>query len=250
MRAITATSFRGRRSSSRTASEADVAPVSSIVTLPRRFFAYRDARARRKRLDEAGLSDARDIGTDMSEEELMRLFELALAAPPGASALEIGSYLGASSCYLAAGLAANGGHLYCVDTWRNETMTEGERDTYDEFFANTRRFAHTITPLRTRSADLVETDIATPLSLVFVDGDHAYEAVAGDFEMAGRLLAPEGVIAFHDFAAHHFEGVSRVVGEALATGEWVMAGIVDSLAWIRRARWIEPPWLSGAVSAP
>ncbi len=48
-------------------------------------------------------------------------------------------------------------------------------------------------------------------------------------------LAEDGTICFHDVTC--FEGVSRVVGEALATGQWMIAGLVDSLLWIRRPKW-------------
>lgn len=50
--------------------------------------------------------------------------------------VEIGSYLGASSCYIAA--SKNCQKLYCIDTWANEGMSEGLRDTFDEFIINTK----------------------------------------------------------------------------------------------------------------
>ncbi len=36
------------------------------------------------------------------------------------------------------------------------------------------------------------------IDLLFIDSDHDYEAVRGDVVMYGRLLAPRGVLAFHD----------------------------------------------------
>jgi predicted O-methyltransferase YrrM len=39
------------------------------------------------------------------------------------------------------------------------------------------------------------------MDLVFVDGDHSYEAVKNDSEKALRMLAPGGIILWHDFAA-------------------------------------------------
>lgn len=53
--------------------------------------------------------------------------------------VEIGSYLGASSCYIAA--SKNCQKLYCIDTWANEGMSEGLRDTFDEFIDNTKKIS-------------------------------------------------------------------------------------------------------------
>jgi predicted O-methyltransferase YrrM len=36
------------------------------------------------------------------------------------------------------------------------------------------------------------------LDLLFIDGDHSYEGVRRDYELYGPLVAPGGVVAFHD----------------------------------------------------
>jgi predicted O-methyltransferase YrrM len=38
----------------------------------------------------------------------------------------------------------------------------------------------------------------SPPSLAFIDGDHRYEQARRDYENAGRILAPGGIIALHD----------------------------------------------------
>jgi len=179
-----------------------------------------------------GLGHARDISSWTGPSELRALHDLAAAAPPNAAALEIGSYLGASTCYLAAGLARGGGRLICVDTWNNETMPEGERDTFAEFTRNTRVVADHVTVVRKRSERLDDGDIPTPIHLAFIDGDHGYEAVRRDFDIVAARLAPNGVVAFHDFGDASFPGVTRVVGEALASGRWVQRGFLRTLVWI------------------
>jgi predicted O-methyltransferase YrrM len=182
-----------------------------------------------------GLGHARDIPSWTGPTELRALHDLAAAAPPNATAVEIGSYLGASTCYLAAGLARGGGRIICVDTWNNETMPEGERDTFAEFTRNTRPVADRIAVVRKRSDLLGDGDIPVPIHLAFIDGDHAYEAVRRDFEIIAGRLAPNGIIAFHDFGDASFPGVTRVVGEALASGRWVQRGFVRTLVWITPA---------------
>jgi predicted O-methyltransferase YrrM len=188
----------------------------------------------RSALAAQGANEVHRIASWTSEAELHALYGLARSCPPGAVALEIGSYLGASSCYLAAGLQQSSGKLFCVDTWANQTMPEGPRDTFGEFLRNTRSFAETIVPVRVPSDMLAVEDIALPLDLVFIDGDHSYSAVAGDFERAARWLGDDGVIALHDAGIPDHPGVDRVLGEALISGRWVLKGVVDSLAWVRR----------------
>ena len=81
----------------------------------------------RKILIRYGISYANKIKTDTLEEESRTLYLLALKIREGGQGLEIGSYFGASTCYIVAGLAQRNGHLTCVDTWKNETMPEGEQ---------------------------------------------------------------------------------------------------------------------------
>jgi predicted O-methyltransferase YrrM len=181
-----------------------------------------------------GAEHVHQIASWTSELELQTLYKLARSCRHGAVALEIGSYLGASSCYLAAGLQQHSGRLFCVDTWANQTMPEGQRDTLAEFLRNTQPFTGTIVAVQKKSNLLMSEDIATPLDLVFIDGDHSYPAVASDFERTARWLRDDGTIALHDVGISDHPGVDQVLGEAIRSGSWVLKGMVDSLAWVRR----------------
>ncbi len=95
------------------------------------------------------------IETHMSFEERLELFRLALQLPSGFVACEIGSYLGASTAFLAAAASMRGGHVHAVDTWRNDDMPdEPGIDTFDRFLNNTRLFQHVITIHRGLAADM------------------------------------------------------------------------------------------------
>ncbi len=173
------------------------------------------------------------ISTHMTARELNTLYMLAKELGESAKALEIGSYLGASSCYIAAALASKDGHLFCVDTWENQTMPEGEKDTLNEFKNNTKAVADRITTIRKNSQELVPSDfLESPLSLVFIDGDHSYQGAKNDYEKANSWIVGGGILAFHDCIC--FEGVARTIGEALATGNWKFGGQVDNLLWLRK----------------
>ena len=173
-----------------------------------------------------------DIQTHMSTRELNTLYDLASELPEGAKVLEIGSYLGASSCYLSTALSPKGGHLFCVDTWENQTMPEGERDTFLEFKKNTSEVSTYIHPVRKNSQNLCKTDIQLPLDMVFIDGDHSYAGVKNDYEKMIEWIRGGGILAFHDCV--HFAGVSKVIGEALASGSWQIKGHIDNLFWLQK----------------
>ncbi len=185
-------------------------------------------------LKAAGVANADTIPTYTTKRELHALYLLATSCPTGAVALEIGSYLGISCCYLAAGLMRVEGDLICVDTWQNETMPEGVQDTFAMFKNNIAAVEHLVTPIQKRSEELTDANISQPLHLVFLDGDHSYKAVNGDFHKVAPHIVEDGMLAFHD--AISFSGVSRTIGEALGSGEWQLAGLVDNLVWLTKTK--------------
>jgi predicted O-methyltransferase YrrM len=188
--------------------------------------------AARRSLRASGLRGVDKISTFTTPDELAALLDLAMHCPPGAAALEIGSYLGASACYIAAGLAHVGGMLTCIDTWQNETMPEGERDTFAEFQRNVAAVRHRLILIRKPTEELTTAELGGPFHLVFIDGDHSYAAARRDFDLVAPAVAPKGIVAFHDVRA--YPDVTRVVGEVMATGEWEPVSIVSNLMWLRR----------------
>jgi predicted O-methyltransferase YrrM len=186
-----------------------------------------------RQLRRRGFRNVAQIPTFTVVPELEALFLLARKCRPGARVLEVGSYLGASTCYLAAGLSPTG-TIVCVDTWQNQTMPDGIRDTLAEFQNNLAPAKDQITQIRKASSDVTPAELGEKFDLIFLDGDHSYQQTKSDFQLAAACLAEDGVIAFHD--SLYFEGVSRVIGEALATGAWQCGGLVRNLFWIRPAK--------------
>lgn len=201
--------------------------------LARRLDHYSYGRMVREHLRRAGLAEADQIRTFTTRQELCNLMELALACPDNATVLEIGSYLGASACYLAAGLFGRNSTMYCLDTWNNETMPGGLHDTFTQFQQNLAPVWSMIRPLRKRSAELTAADVGAPINLAFLDGDHSYETTHNDFQIVSPLMAPDGVIALHDTKS--FPGVAKALGEILCDGKWRLEGHVQNLTWLKRA---------------
>jgi predicted O-methyltransferase YrrM len=201
--------------------------------LARRLDHYSYGRVVRDYLGRAGLLNADQIQTFTTRHELCNLMELALACPDNASVLEIGSYLGASACYIAAGLFGRNATMYCVDTWNNETMPGGVHDTFTQFKQNLEPVWSMIRPVRKRSADLTAADLKPPFNLAFLDGDHSYDTTHNDFRIVSPMMAPDGVIALHDTKS--FPGVARALGEILCEGRWRLDGHVQNLTWLKLA---------------
>jgi predicted O-methyltransferase YrrM len=175
---------------------------------------------------------SRSIHTHTTELEREALYSLGLACSGARQVIEIGSYLGASTVCLAAGLSEIGnGILYCVDTWSNETMPDGQRDTLQEFLRNTCNYSACIKTIRKRSDQITKSDFHGDFDLAFIDGDHSYVAVRNDVDTLMPLLSNGAIVAFHD--SKYFPGVSKVIGECLASGLWQLQGAVDNLAWLK-----------------
>lgn len=151
------------------------------------------------------------IPSHLTDAERLQLFQLARDKSVVA---EIGSYIGASACCLAAAVESNrNGIVCCIDTWRNDSMSEGNRDTWDAFLRNTAVFESRIAPFRGLStvvSDQVR-DYASRIDLLLIDGDHSYEGVKADWECYRNMLGENSIVVFHDYG--WAEGVRRVVHE-------------------------------------
>jgi predicted O-methyltransferase YrrM len=198
----------------------------------RRYAGIWDKQWLEGQLNKLGLAHAGKIHSYTTPAELETLFRLAGSCPPGSQAIEIGSYLGASTCFIAAALHPINGRLVCVDTWQNETMPDGATDTFSEFSRNVAPVSSLIRKIRRRSSDLAAIDLPTAMAFAFIDGDHSYETVRLEASVLDPLMAGDGTIVFHD--ALYFCGVSRVIGELLVTGRWKLFGQVENLVWLKK----------------
>lgn len=143
-------------------------------------------------------------------EEREMLFNLSKKMKKGSVIVEVGSHLGATSCMLALGNRNN--KVFCVDTWRNDTMPEGLRDTFGEFQKNIKDFANII-PLRGASED-VSKKFDEKIDLLFIDGDHSYEGVKTDVFSWIPRCRDGAIVVFHDIGPGCSEyGVNQVIKE-------------------------------------
>jgi predicted O-methyltransferase YrrM len=157
------------------------------------------------------LQHAFAVESHMTRKERVVLYKLSSSK---SVITEIGSYVGASTCcFGATANALKNTQIICIDTWNNDAMSDGNRDTWVEFKKNTSSFFDFVVPIRGFSTDVVEQvrKVAHSFDILFIDGDHSYEGVKADWEAYKHFLKPDSIVVFHDYG--WAEGVKRVVHE-------------------------------------
>jgi MMP 1-O-methyltransferase len=157
---------------------------------------------------------AETAGGFMPAAEGLALFEAAAAYAARGPVLEIGSYCGKSTIYLAAAARAAGQLVITVDHHRGSEEHQPGWEYHDPGLvdAATGRL-DTLPRLRAtlaaagledhvvvvvgRSADVAGL-WRTPLGMVFLDGGHTEQAAVTDYEGWAPKVAPGGVLAIHD----------------------------------------------------
>lgn len=157
------------------------------------------------------LTQAFRVESHLTVSERIALFKLARNKK---RICEIGSYIGASACCFGAAVVnEESSRILCIDTWNNDAMTEGARDTWAEFKKNTEKYSKNINPIRGYSTEVVDLvrSFSPEINLLFIDGDHSYEGVKADWETYKHFLSSGAIVIFHDYG--WAEGVRRVVHE-------------------------------------
>ena len=158
----------------------------------------------------------------LDEEEGQCLYEMALEAGPLGPCLEIGSYCGKSTLYLATACQKSDSILYSIDHHRgSEEQQPGEEyfdpdlldpqsgdvNTFNVFRTTINRggLEETVVPIVSRS-EVAARLWATPLSLVFIDGGHSMEAACTDYDAWSGHILPGGFLLIHDIFTDPSEG--------------------------------------------
>ncbi len=168
------------------------------------------------------------IPTKLTFDERLLLLNLAKQVVTGGVIVEIGSYIGASSCFLAEGAAERFAYIYCVDTWQNDAMPEAKRDTFDEFNKNITHYKEYITPMKGESVK-VASSFSKEIDLLFIDADHSYEGCKEDIKAWLPKMKHNGTIIFHDYG--WAEGIQRAVQDLIRPIESMPGRQLDSMYW-------------------
>jgi predicted O-methyltransferase YrrM len=182
-----------------------------------------------------------------------RLFDLACEASTAGPCLEIGSFCGKSAVYLGAACKQFENTLFSIDHHRgSEEHQPGEQyfdaDLFDPFHFRVDTLRHfratlvaadlerTVVPLVT-SSTIAARHWSTPLSLVFIDGGHAYDTVLNDYLIWYRHIQPGGFLVFHDIFPDPADGGQapyEIYQRALSSGRFRPMPMTGSLGVLQR----------------
>jgi len=181
---------------------------------------YRRIKARLRKKHSASFARATACKGMMRDDELLALYNLARGASKDGVIVEIGSYRGASTIALAQGsmqgpnipVFAIDPHDFTSMVGYKFTMTDSAYFMQNILLADV---AHLVRPITLFSYEVYD-GWRRPISLLWIDGDHSYEAVKQDFERFSVHLLPSAPIVFHDAFSPRF-GVHLFLDELMAT---------------------------------
>lgn len=119
-------------------------------------------------------------------------------------ALEIGSYEGASTCWLLQNhLKDSNSKITCLDSWEGgaEHSDIDMNAVYTRFLSNVKDFEDKVEILKGYSFDILVSlqDRNSYYDFIYVDGGHTAKDVIGDAVLSFPLLKSGGIMAFDDY---------------------------------------------------
>ncbi len=153
------------------------------------------------------------------EDDIILLYLKAYDLPRNGSIIEIGSYLGLSSCVMAQALIDSQNHgarIYCIDDWMDADayfkQTGGKGNAFDAFRSNLQRAGvdKLIHIKKMKSSDAAADFLNETADLIFLDGDHSFGGCYTDLNAWYSKLKPNGILIGHDYA-NCFEGIPKAV---------------------------------------
>ncbi len=159
-------------------------------------------------------------------------------ARDGAHFVEVGSWLGKSTAYMAVEIVKSHKKIRfdAVDTWQGSpeaiiqhVIDKYGVDAYEQFLKNLWNVLDVVIPIRLPSVHAARLYRDNSLDFVYIDADHRYEFVKQDILAWRPKIKKGGVIAGHDYTQDH-PGVIKSVNEIFGTPQ------VDYNSWwIRNA---------------
>jgi predicted O-methyltransferase YrrM len=153
---------------------------------------------------------ANEIEGWLSEQQGRALFAAAANCSGRGAIVEIGSWKGRSTTWLASGARTRGLKIYAVDPHEGSREDPVAR-TFDAFIANVSRAGvlESIHPLMMTSAAAVEA-VKGPVELLFLDADHSIAGASRDADLWLARVMTGGTVMLHDVATSGYSGPRRV----------------------------------------
>ena len=142
--------------------------------------------------------------------------------PSGSRFVEVGSWKGKSSAFMAVEIANSGKDIefYCVDNWSGSSEHAGLKldSLFKEFKENMKPLERYYKPVKSDSLVAARSFDDDSLDFVFIDASHEYEDVKNDILAWLPKVRKGGVLAGHDYyvdGEDYYPGVKRAVDECL-----------------------------------
>lgn len=157
--------------------------------------------------------------------EGQRLAYLASIVPKELAIVELGTWKGRSTAWLGLGSRyGRGARVFAIDHWKGSPEQQGlfphqDCSTYPDFRANMDwlELWDIVNPITGSTLDVAKT-WDKDIGLLFIDADHEYESVRGDFLAWSPFVVVGGWVALHDIAS---PGPNAVAGEFIRdSGAW------------------------------
>lgn len=202
-------------------------------------------------MDPALLDAARSARGFMPDDEGLALYRAAAVAGPQ-PIVEIGTYCGKSSVYLAAGARLSSTVVFTIDHHRGSEEMQLGWEHHDESLADSSGRMDSLPEFRSLVDRLDLHDVVVGIvghsavvgqgwnaeaSLVFIDGGHGPIPAHADYDLWAPRVAPNGVLAIHDVFPDPADGGRppyEVYCRALESGSFVELEAVGSLRLLRR----------------
>lgn len=180
----------------------------------------------------------KNVEGQISDNEMLKLFDLAKEIKHEEIIVEIGSYRGKSALCLAWGAYfGSKNYIYTVDPHLPFTGVNGGkfgpadlRKKYEnivKYYSGDNIFVVALSSGQfARGFSLSNQKIG----LLWVDGDHSYEGVKLDYESFVPYLSKTGTVAFHD---NKSPGVKRLLEELTSSGKAVLIDTCDNISVIK-----------------
>lgn len=179
---------------------------------------------------------AEDVEGWLSDAQGRALFDAAARATGRGAIVEIGSWKGRSTVWLAHGARAAGQRVYAVDRHERSHEDPAAR-TFDVFQSNLRRagIEAAVTPLVMSSADAAQ-HLDVGVEVLFIDGDHTDAGTKADADIWLPRLVDGGTLLMHDVVTVSYTGPLRVFRRQVCwSGGYAGIRRVGSMGVARRA---------------
>ncbi len=203
----------------------------------------KQSKEKKEKINEKRVRHIQELTKDMDGrivlEEAELLYFLASEGECKGEVVEIGSFQGYSTIWLASGSKdRNKGNIYSIDPQCTDLHGNNEAI----FRSNIKKAGldNYIVPIVKTSTEASK-DWNRPIRLLFIDGAHDYENVKNDFLLWEKHLVSGGIVAFHDCYCIFWPDVGKVVNEYIFNSDnFSVIGCVNTIIYARKVEKLSP----------